>query len=458
MVQISEVKGNSRENRTAAHTHIKGLGLKQDGTAEKQAAGFVGQTTAREAAGVVVDLIRAHKMAGRGVLLAGGPGTGKTALALAISQELGTKIPFCPIVGSEIYSTEVKKTEMLMENFRRAIGLKVRETKEVYEGEVTELTPEEAENPLGGYGKTISTLLIGLKSAKGQKKLRLDPSIYEAIQKERVSVGDVIYIEANTGACKRVGRSDAYATEFDLEAEEYVPIPKGEVHKKKEIVQDVTLHDLDVANSRPQGGQDIMSMMGQLMKPKMTEITDKLRGEINKVVSKYIDQGVAELVPGVLFIDEAHMLDVECFTYLNRALESPISPIVVLASNRGMATIRGTDDIVAAHGIPTDFLARLLIIPTTPYQSDEIKRIVRIRATTEGVPITDAALDKIAEHGVRISLRYCLQLLTPASILSKANGRSQIDIQDVAECEDLFLDSRRSASLLSGESGKGYIS
>jgi RuvB-like protein 1 (pontin 52) len=255
-------------------------------------------------------------MSGRAVLLAGGPGTGKTALALALSHELGTKVPFCPIVGSEIYSTEVKKTEALMENFRRAIGLRVRETKEVYEGEVTELTPEETENPLGGYGKTISTLLIGLKSAKGSKKLRLDPSIYEAIQKERVTVGDVIYIEANTGACKRVGRSDAFATEFDLEAEEYVPIPKGDVHKKKEIVQDVTLHDLDIANARPQGGQDIMSMMGQLMKPKMTEITDKLREEINKVVSKYIDQGVAELVPGVLFIDEVcyeiHLQELSC--------------------------------------------------------------------------------------------------------------------------------------------------
>lgn len=108
------------------------------------------------------------------------------------------------------------------------------------------------------------------------------------------------------------------------------------------------------------------------------------------------------------------MLDVECFTYLNKALESPISPIVVLASNRGMATIRGADDLVAAHGIPPDFLARLLIIPTHPYEPDEIKRIVRIRATTEGVQITDAAVDKVAEHGVRISLRYCLQLLTPA--------------------------------------------
>lgn len=50
-----------------------------------------------------------------------------------------------------------------------------------------------------------------------------------------------------------------------------------------QIVQDVTLHDLDVANARPQGGQDVLSMMGQLMKPKKTEITEKLRTEINKV-------------------------------------------------------------------------------------------------------------------------------------------------------------------------------
>lgn len=52
---------------------------------------------------------------------------------------------------------------------------------------------------------------------------------------------------------------------------------------RAQIVQDVTLHDLDVANARPQGGQDVLSMMGQLMKPKKTEITEKLRTEINKV-------------------------------------------------------------------------------------------------------------------------------------------------------------------------------
>ena len=67
---------------------------------------------------------------------------------------------------------------------------------------------------------------------------------------------------------------------------------------------------------------------------------DKLRKEINKVVDKYIDQGIAELVPGVLFIDEVHMLDIECFTYLHKALETTIAPIVIFATHRGRCTIR----------------------------------------------------------------------------------------------------------------------
>lgn len=82
----------------------------------------------------------------------------------------------------------------------------------------------------------------------------MDPTIYENLKREKVSIGDVIYIEANTGNVKRVGRADSHAGEVDLEADVFVPLPKGDVHKKKEILQDVTLHDLDIANARPQGG------------------------------------------------------------------------------------------------------------------------------------------------------------------------------------------------------------
>ena len=48
----------------------------------------------------------------------------------------------------------------------------------------------------------MSHVIIGLKTAKGTKQLKLDPSIYESLQKEKVEVGDVIYIEANSGAVK----------------------------------------------------------------------------------------------------------------------------------------------------------------------------------------------------------------------------------------------------------------
>ena len=185
-----------------------------------------------------------------------------------------------------------------MENFRRAIGLRIKENKEVYEGEVTELTPgqymhishasssschhhhhsttssaslassllflslllgshlsshsllhanrlscaillislfttlillieytEAAAVPGGagagaGYGKVVSQVIISLKTVKGTKQLKLDPVIFDSLTKEKVRTGDVIYIEANSGAVRRVGRCDAYATEFDLEAEE----------------------------------------------------------------------------------------------------------------------------------------------------------------------------------------------------------------------------------------------
>jgi len=283
--------------------------------------------------------------------------------------------------------------------------------------------------------------------------LKLDPAIYESIQKEKVTTGDVIYIEANSGAVKRVGRSDAYATDHDLEAEEYVPLPKGDVHKKKNLVQDVTLNDLDLANAKPQGGHDIMSMMGHLLKNKKTEITEKLRTEINKIVNKYIEQGIAELVPGVLFIDEVHMLDIECFTFLNRALESSLAPIVILATNRGITTVKGTDPpIISPHGIPTDLLDRLLIIRTLAYDVKQYKQILKIRAETEDIKLEGKALDALAQQAETCSLRYAAQLMAPARILAEINGRKTITKEDIDIAKNLFLDVKTSTRRITSSS------
>ena len=154
------------------------------------------------------------------------------------------------------------------------------------------------------------------------------------------------------------------------------------------------------------------------------------------------------------------MLDLESFTYLSRALESTIAPIVILASNRGLTTIRGTsstpsslsdtDGLISAHGIPPDLLARLLIVPTHPYSPDEIRTIIGLRAKTEGISLAPDALQEISKQGTDVSLRYALQLLAPAKILANVAGRQDIGVAEVKECEDLFLDARRSALALGG--------
>lgn len=217
------------------------------------------------------------------------------------------------------------------------------------------------------------------------------------------------------------------------------------------------MHDLDAANAKPQGGQDVLSLMGQLLKPKKTEITDKLRREINKIVDKYIDQGVAELVPGVLFIDEVHMLDIETFTYLHRALESAIAPIVIFATNRGRCLIRGTDDIYSPHGIPLDLLDRLLIIRTIPYGKPDMEQILQLRAQTEGLEIEHDAISALGEIGSKATLRYAVQLLTPAFLTAKINGRSHITLSDIEEVGSLFLDAKSSAKILTENKDK-YMS
>uniref|UniRef100_A0A8C5XNA0 RuvB-like helicase n=1 Tax=Microcebus murinus TaxID=30608 RepID=A0A8C5XNA0_MICMU len=425
-MKIEEVKSTTK-------THVKGLGLDESGLAKQAASGLVGQENAREPCGGIGELIKSKRCA---ELSASRPLDRKyrTALALAIAQELGTKVPFCPMVGSEVYSAEIKKTEVLMENFRRAIGLRIKETKEVYEGEVTELTPCETENPMGGYGKTISHVIIGLKTAKGTKQLKVS-----------LSPGGAHLSLASTSRPRailspRQGRCDTYATEFDLEAEEYVPLPKGDVHKKKEIIQDVTLHDLDVANARPQVAS-ILSMMGPVVMKAKEQRHDKLRvGEDqSRWVNKVHHQGVRSWWPGVLFVDEGATLP---STYL-------LSP-----SNRGNCVVRGTEDVTSPHGIPLDLLDRVMIIRTMLYTPQEMKQIIKIRAQTEGINISEEALNHLGEIGTKTTLRYSVQLLTPAHLLAKINGKDGIEKEHVEEISELFYDAKSSAKILADQQDK----
>jgi RuvB-like protein 2 len=220
----------------------------------------------------------------------------------------------------------------------------------------------------------------------------------------------------------------------------FVQCPDGELQKRKQVVHTVSLHEIDVINSRQQG-------FLALFAGDTGEIKSEVRAQIDAKVAEWREEGRATLVPGVLFIDEVHMLDMECFSFLNRALEHELAPVLVIATNRGQAKIRGTD-YTSPHGIPLDLLDRLMIVSTTPYTVDETRLILKVRMDEEEVEMADDALELLTRIAMETSLRYAIHIIMTASLVSQKRKSTIVELRDIERVYGLFVDVKRSTKFL----------
>lgn len=436
-VSGSDVRDISRVERIGAHSHIRGLGLDDTLNARQVSQGMVGQRSARRAMGIIRRIVAEGKIAGRGVLLAGEPGTGKTAIAMGLAQSLGEETPFTAMSGSEIFSLEMNKTEALTQALRKSIGVRIREETDIIEGEIVEV---QIDRPADGQGAKVGRLV--LKTTEMETIYDLGAKMIAALEKEQAEAGDVIAIDKVSGKISKLGRSFARAQDYDAmgPSTKFVQCPSGELQKRKEMVHTVTLHEIDVINSRPQGFLSLFA-------GDTGEIKSEVREQIDMKVSAWREEGRAEIKPGVLFIDEVHMLDIECFAFLNRALESDMAPILITATNRGITRIRGTQQN-SPHGIPVDLLDRLLIIPTDRYSEREIHEVLRLRCEEEDVEVSDEALQLLTKIGQDATLRYAIHLISPAHLVSLKRNGSEVTANDVKRVYELFVDVARSEQFL----------
>ena len=432
----TEVRDLTRIERIGAHSHIRGLGLDDSLEPRDVSQGMVGQQDARKATGVVYKMIKESKISGRAILLAGQPGTGKTAIAMGLAQALGEDTPFTSIAGSEIFSLEMSKTEALTQAFRRSIGVRIMEETDIVEGEVVEI---QIDTPAAGGEKTGR---ITLCTTEMETVYDLGAKMIEALQKEKVSAGDVITIDKASHRVSKLGRSFTRARDYDAMGSQtrFVQCPEGELQKRKEVVHTVSLHEVDVINSRQQG-------FLALFAGDTGEIKPEVREQIDTKVAEWREEGKATVVPGVLFIDEVHMLDIECFSWLNRALESDLAPVLIIATNRGIAQIRGTQ-YKSPHGIPLDLLDRLMIISTAPYKEPEVKRILEIRCEEEDVEMLPEALDLLTRIALETSLRYAIHMIMCASLCCQKRKGTEVNIDDIKRIYSLFVDVKRSTQFL----------
>ncbi|KPV62505.1 MAG: replication factor C large subunit [Candidatus Bathyarchaeota archaeon BA1] len=400
---------------------------------------MVGQERAREAAGLVVKMIREGKLSGKCIILAGPPGTGKTAIAVGVSRELGPNVPFIQMSGSEIYSSERKKTEVLIEAIRKCIGVEIHEMRKVYEGEVTNVNIMTAPHPYNPYQKVPESVRLTLKTREEEKTIEAGATIAQQVIQEGISEGNVVQIDAESGRVVNMGLSleSTKGKTYDVDTRRKISRPDGKVLKEKEFVYTLTLANMDEINTRSRAGGGFISLFFGGAETK--EIDTEIRTAVDQQVKQWVDEGKAFIHPGVLFIDDSHLLDLEAFSFLGRAMESELVPIIILATNRGVARIRGTD-VRSPLGFPLDLIDRAVIIATQEYDPESIREILHIRCEEEKVEMEKDALEKLTEVGSKSSLRYAVQLLSLAAQNARATGHEKVTVEDVERVDKLFMD------------------
>jgi RuvB-like protein 2 len=164
---VAESKELRGLNLIAAHSHIRGLGVDGDTLQPRTSSqGLVGQEKARKAAAVILQMVKEGKIAGRAVLVAGPPSTGKTAIAMGMAQSLGPDVPFTMLASSEIFSMEMSKTEALTQAFRKSIGVRIKEESEIIEGEVVEI---QIDRSVTGVSEAFTHTLTSILTSAGQQ-------------------------------------------------------------------------------------------------------------------------------------------------------------------------------------------------------------------------------------------------------------------------------------------------
>ncbi|MEM2974786.1 MAG: RuvB-like domain-containing protein, partial [Candidatus Micrarchaeia archaeon] len=322
---------------------------------------------------------------------------------------------------------------------RRAIGIRIHEMRTIYEGELISLDVKTAPHPYNPYQKVPKGATITLRTKDETKELKVDAEFAANLLQQNIEPGYIIQIDAESGRIGVVGMSkESIKEEVELGKMKPVEIPHGKVKKEKEFVYVVTLHDLDMMKARRGGGFFLFFGGG-----KEEELTAEDRASVDEEVKELVGAKTAEIIPGVLFVDETHMLDIEAFSFLNRALEGELAPIVIFATNRGITKIRGTE-LSSAHGIPEDLLDRMLIINTKPYTSGEVAEIIKIRCDEEKIELDNKAFDHLVEIGIKKSLRYATQLLAPAKYIAEQRKTKKINKEDIEKAENLFVDVKKS--------------
>ena len=170
---------------------------------------------------------------------------------------------------------------------------------------------------------------LTLKTTEMETIYDLGTKMIETIQKEKITAGDVVTIDKSSGKISLLGRSFAHSRDYDAMGPQmrFVQCPEGELQKRKEVVHTVTLHEIDVINSRSQG-------FLALFAGDTGEIKQEVREQIDAMVRNFQNQVY------VFFFENSSVMDVFSQIFFEILIISSIIVFFFRFSNRLQSGVR----------------------------------------------------------------------------------------------------------------------
>ncbi|MBN3283223.1 RUVB2 protein, partial [Polyodon spathula] len=216
----------------------------------------------------------------------------------------------------------------------------------------------------------------------------------------------------------------------------FVQCPDGELQKRKEVVHTVTLHEIDVINSRTQG---FLALFSDSQDPvRETHTHTHPHTPYNEKETKQILK--------IRYEKHTHTHTHTHPTTRKRRNRFSRSGTRNTHTHTPTHTLQRERDETDSQDPVRE--THTHTHPHTPYNEKETKQILKIRCEEEDVEMNDDAYTVLTRIGLETSLRYSIQLITAASLVCRKRKGSEVQVDDIKRVYSLFLDECRSTQYM----------
>lgn len=232
---------------------------------------------------------------------------------------------------------------------------------------------------------------------------------------KNIKIGNIVRIIPQSYSVQNLGESFNYINTNSINKLNFFSIPKGKVFKKKILIREITMYEFEFENYTNRKNFEFLN----------TESTTKLIKDTEALLWNYNKFGKAEIIKGVLFINEAHYLNPNCLYFLSKSFNNWLFPTIILSTNKiNVLNLKS----FSVDSFRLNNVLNWYTIPFKNLHKNEDLKMICFELLKEKKFISGGGIEKLKNCLKKAGLQYCNSLTSLSNIAILKEGLDWICI------------------------------